>query len=177
MSRLQDIPLASVTGNLESRGLNLLICVVSVNDKDQPTLPVREIWAGIDMDDGKVHYEVFSAQSIYDTDEEEMSLDEVNSDMLGHRWLRSLEPCKVLKTDTDLSHVTQVIRAGTCFWKEISDEHGQRCYVIDEDALKIWLDNGAGNADIDDDGESWDEPEAVDKPLWPEDDEADEDDD
>ncbi|KAM0717796.1 hypothetical protein Q7P37_006128 [Cladosporium fusiforme] len=106
-----------------------LLRLVSINDKDQPTLPVRVIWATIDRDDGKVLYEAFSAQSVYDTDEEEMSID---------------EPCKTLNTDTDLSHVTQVVRGGTCFWKETSDEHGQKCYIVDEETLKMWLDNGAG---------------------------------
>lgn len=114
MSLYQGIPLASVTGNNESRDLSLLIRIVSVNENNQLTFPLRELWAGRD-EDGNMQYEIFRANSIYDTEDEEITLGEANADLLEYRSLRSLEPDRVLSTDSDFSHVTQLVRDGICF--------------------------------------------------------------
>lgn len=165
MSLSQGIPLASVTGNNESRDISLLIRIVSVNENNQLTFPLREVWAGRD-EDGNMQYEVFRANSIYDTEDGVITLGEVNADLLEYKSLRSLQPDRVLSTDSDFSHVTQLVRDGICFWKETTDDDGQRCYVIDERVLEIIFENGAYDADIDDDEQNWGEPDPVDKPLY-----------
>lgn len=172
MSRLQGISLASLTGNSDNSHLHLLIRIVSVNKSGQPTLPVHEIWAGRD-EDGELCYEAFDARSTYDVDQEDISIEEANKDLLDNAWLRSLKPSRNRKADTDLSYVTQVVRGGICIWEKTKKENGRICYVIDEQALATWLDGGAADPDIIDDEETWGEPDPVDVPLWYSDEEGD----
>lgn len=157
--------LASLTRIPDELDLHLLIRVVSVSEKGHLTLPAREIWAGRD-EDGSTVYEIFYARSLEDTDSEEVTLEQVNEELHDHKWLRSLEPWGALSAGCDLSHVTQVVRGNASFWKETKDEHGQRYYEIDEPALMAWINNGAGDADVDDDESNWAQPDPVDKPLW-----------
>jgi len=160
MSHSQGIPLANFTMAAEESD-GLLIRVVSVNDDDRVTFPVRELWARRNTKSRQIEYTLSSTNDPYDDQEESFSLEEANDALRndGGPWLRSLgrmSPIGFVESGGWL--VASLVRTQPSIWKyfKFYKTLSDTCYIIDEKNLGAWLDEGGDSAEEDDDDAAWD---------------------
>lgn len=147
------VPLANFSAHASNEGFQLLVRVVDVNGNGKLTLPVRELWAGSHDALGEIDYLVYSANNVEDDEENRVTLEEANEclSMWGEPWLRSLEPSSPFgAAGTERWYVTSLVRADRCIW----NRQGV-CYIVGEENLRVWLDEGFGQVERFDSEEDW----------------------
>lgn len=142
--------------------------VVSVNDDDQPTLPVRELWAAFDKEDSKLEYAIFYGDCVYSANmETDVALDEVNDAMHftgGASWLPHDKPM-ARPVDPDGWLVTEIVRTQPSIWVDdapSSTSKNEIQVIHEENLIKYLATDDEDGADCDWDEDDWVEPNPVD---------------
>lgn len=149
------IPLAKLSANASLQGYQLLVRVTHVNENGKLILPVRELWASNQDADGDIDYLVYNANQVEDDEEDRVTLEEANEclSMFGQPWLRALDAQSPFGVaGTERWFVTKLVRPGILrsIWKWSGS-----CYIIDEENLRVWLDEQEGIAEQFDDEDDW----------------------
>jgi hypothetical protein len=156
VSYSHGLGLADFSAAVNPGEYRLLLGVVQVRCDGKLTLPVRELWYADPDEEGDIEYLICSANSADDGDDTQATLEEANHAIsrAERPWFRSLDRYSPQGAAADGRWYVTVLAdtepSSIWTWKAEC-----RCYVLDEDALRIWLGKGGGTAERFDDEDGW----------------------